>query len=67
MEAIRLETTVERDGKISVPGVHAGAAVEVIVLLQSPRTKSYPLRGTECTYPNPFDPAIPESDWELGS
>jgi hypothetical protein len=64
MEAIRFETTIEQDGKIDVPGVFAGDAVEVIVLLQSTRTKSYPLRGTPCTYPNPFDPAIPESDWE---
>jgi len=67
MEAIRLETTIEHDGKINVPGVHAGDAVEVIVLLRSPRSKSYPLRGTPCAYPNPFDPAIPESDWEHGS
>jgi len=64
MEAIRLETTIEHDGRIDVPGVHAGDAVEVIVLHRSTRTKSYPLRGTPCTYANPFEPAIPESDWE---
>jgi len=67
MEAIRLETTIEYDGRIDVPGVHAGDAVEVIVLLRSPRAKAYPLRGTPYTFPNPFDPAIPESDWEQAS
>jgi hypothetical protein len=67
MEAIRLETTINHDGRINVPGVHVGDAVEVIVLLRSPRTRSYPLRGTQCSYPNPFDPAIPESDWEPGT
>ncbi len=64
MEAIRLETTVEHDGRIEIPGVFAGDEVEVIVLKRSLRAKSYPLRGTPCWFPNPFEPAIPEFDWE---
>ncbi len=64
MEAIRLETTVRHDGTINVPGVKAGQDVEVIVLFKATGEKSYPLRGTAGVYRLPFDPAIPESDWE---
>ncbi len=64
MEAIRFETTIEHDGRIDVPGVHVGDAVEVIVLLKTARSKFYPLRGTSFTFPHPFEPAIPEADWE---
>ncbi len=67
MEVIWLETTIEHEGKINIPGVHVGDAVEVIVLLRSPRTKSYSPRGTPCTFPNPFDPVVTESDWEQAS
>jgi hypothetical protein len=64
MEAIRIDTTVGTDGRIAVPGVHAGEEVEVIVLLKQPRVKSYPLRGTLGIYNKPFEPAIPTADWE---
>ena len=63
MDAIRLETTVEHDGRIIVPGIKAGEAVEVIVLRRAPRAKLYPLRATRGVYVAPFDAAIPESDW----
>ena len=63
MEAIRLETIIESDGQIAVPGVHVGDDVEVIVLIKSPRTKAYPLRGTGGYFLDPCEPVIPESDW----
>jgi len=64
MEAIRFETTIEREGTIGVPGVHVGDEVEVIVLLKAARPKAYALRGSGSRYDHPFEPAIPESDWE---
>ena len=64
MEAIRLETIVEQDGRIIVPGIRAGDEVEVIVLRKAPRARAYPLRTTTAFFPAPFDPVIPGSDWD---
>jgi len=65
MEAIKLETVIETDGVISVAELKAGERVEVIVLRHiPPRIKSYPLRGTPSRFDNPFDPAIPEDEWD---
>ncbi len=66
-EAIRIDTTVKKDGSIVVPGIHAGQEVEVIVLLKQSPAKSYPLRRTRGVYKSPFEPAIPPSDWEHAS
>lgn len=64
MDSIRLDTTVDQDGRIQVPGVRAGEEVEVIVLLKHPRAKSYPLRGTGGKFKAPFEAVIPPSDWD---
>ena len=65
MEAIRIETTIETDGIVPVAALRAGERVEVIVLRLDPlATRGYPLRGTAARWDRPFDPVIPESDWE---
>jgi len=62
LETIRIETIVEQDGCINVPGVHAGDAVEVTVVRKLLAAKTYPLRGLGARYLHPFEPAIPLSD-----
>jgi len=62
MEAIRLETTVQQDGTLAVPGVRAGESAEVIALFKSQKANAYPFRGTGGHFRRPFDPVIPESD-----
>ena len=65
MEAIRFETTIKTDGVVPVEAVRAGERVEVIVLrLSLTSGNDYPLRGTSARYDRPFEPAIPEGDWE---
>lgn len=68
MLAYRVETTVDKDGKLVLDRLplQAGEIVEVIVLVQSAETKDkrYPLRGTPYTYVDPFEPAVPPEDWE---
>lgn len=68
MEAYRLETTLEEDGKIVLHNLPltAGETVEVIILVQphpSSRTNKYPLHGTPITYIDPTEPVALE-DWE---
>jgi hypothetical protein len=62
MEAIRLETTIEFEGRVNVSGIHVGDAVEVILFLKALPSKTYPLRGTPRIFPNPFEPELPDSD-----
>jgi hypothetical protein len=67
MQDYRVETTVERDGSVTIKGVpfQAGDQVEVIVRSQKAgegNGKRYPLRGKPFRYTNPFD-GVGEQDW----
>lgn len=71
MQAIRIETTIEQDGEITLDNlpVHAGENVEIIILLNRKGSKEilvgnrYPLRGQPVTYLNPFD-SVAENEWD---
>lgn len=61
MQAYRVETQVQRDGQLTLRNLplHAGEAVEVIILVRTPHgstSNPYPLRGTAITYQNPTEP-----------
>jgi hypothetical protein len=67
MGEYRLETTLDRDGSLSLTGLpfHAGDVVEVIVQSHSRKSvepKRYPLHGTPINFVNPTDP-VAEEDW----
>jgi hypothetical protein len=78
MEAIRIETTVQADGVLSLSGLPfaAGQQVEVIVLESAAqatttettsfdKTSIHPFQGQPGVYlQDPFAPAVPEEDWE---
>lgn len=71
MEAVRIETTVQPNGRIVVEDLpfEEGESVEVIVLQQNGQANSasdnpYPLRGTAYKYEDPFSPLISLEDWE---
>ena len=68
MKAHRIETTVTTDGQITLMNVpvHAGDAVEIIVLVKSEVANSddrSPLRGSVVRYDNPTEP-VATADWE---
>ncbi len=69
MNAHRLEATLVEDRKLRLDDLPfpAGATVEVIILERqaSPLADrvDYPLRGKPVHYDRPFDPAVPEEDW----
>lgn len=68
MQAMRLETTVGKDGTILLSGLpwRAGESVEVIVLPQpecKPTNPERPFEGVPLRYERPFDP-VGEDDWE---
>ncbi|MBI3246439.1 MAG: hypothetical protein HYZ50_08030 [Deltaproteobacteria bacterium] len=68
MQAYRIETTVEKDGTLTLKDLplHAGESIEVIILLRpfsEQQQKHYPLRGTAVTYLHPTDP-VAQEDWE---
>ena len=78
MEAVRIETEVQADGTITVNNLpfSTGEKVEVIVLSaltpkaaqerqDAAEANKYPLRGMPIVYHDPFEPAVPESDWEV--
>jgi hypothetical protein len=61
MNAHRIETTLDRDGTLTLTDLpfHAGGSVEVIILARSPkplRQNRYPLRGKPIKYEHPTDP-----------
>ena len=67
MNEYRIETTLKKDGSLTLTDLpfHAGDAVEVIILSRSEKAagqKSYPLHGTAIKYVNPTDP-VAEEDW----
>lgn len=78
MEAIRIETEVQADGTVTVNNLpfSTGEKVEVIVLSalapkaaqerqDAAEANIHPLRGMPIVYHDPFEPAVPESDWEV--
>ncbi len=78
MQAYRVETTVEAGGSLTVRDLPflAGEKVEVIVLSNlgqrhtpeqngTAEATLYPLRGTPVVFHDPYEPAVPESDWEV--
>jgi hypothetical protein len=72
MEAVRIETTVQTNGRVVLENLpfDEGDKVEVIVLETSDSKEEtgpgdpYPLRGTVYKYEDPFGPATPVDDWE---
>jgi len=68
MQAHRIETTVTTDGELNLKNVpvHAGDALEVIVLVKTSAANTsdpYPLRGTVIRYDDPTGPVAP-GDWD---
>ena len=67
MNMHRIETTLQKDGTLTLDGLpfHAGETVEVIVLPKAtPRNiGAYLLRGTPVTYTAPFEP-VASDEWE---
>lgn len=72
MEAIRVETRVQQNGRIVIENLpfEEGKGVEVIVLEQDESARKstsdnpYPLRGTSYKYDDPFSPLLPDEVWE---
>lgn len=67
MQAHRVETTIQPGGTLAVHGlpVRDGARVELIVLVKDePAHPLYPLRGTPYRFDEPFEPAVPATEWE---
>lgn len=74
MQAYRVETTVQPNSTLTLDNLpfHAGEKVEVIILanpaaerLQADEINLHPLRGTPVIYHDPFEPAVPDSDWDV--
>ncbi len=68
MQAYRIETTVEPNGRVTLEALPfpVGEQVEVIVLPATNRSTAdnpYPLRGLPYRYERPTDP-VAEEDWE---
>jgi len=70
MEAIRVETTVQPNGRVVIENLpfEEGKEVEVIVLEPNLSRKSksdlHPLRGTPYRYDDPFSPLISLEEWD---
>ena len=70
MQAIRVETTIQQDSSLLIERlpIHAGAEVEVIILIKPASTSHeapYPLRNVPITYTEPTEP-VAQDDWEAG-
>lgn len=64
----RVETTLKRDGTLTLDDLpfHAGDEVEVIILARAAQangTACYPLRGQPLQYDEPTAPVAPD-DWD---
>jgi hypothetical protein len=70
METYRIETTLTKDGALTLTGMpfSAGERVQVIVLTvpepAGERDSRYPLRGLPYRYDDPTEPAIDPDEWE---
>ena len=71
MQAYKVESTVQTEGVLTLRNLPfpAGERVEVLILVQqadSAKADQYPLRGSQpYAYDDPFEPAVPEEDWEV--
>lgn len=70
MEAVRIETTIQRNGCVILNDLpfEDGKQVEIIVLdINGKGTLPTvnPLKGTLLKYDDPFEPAVPIEDWEV--
>lgn len=71
MQAYKVESTVQTEGVLTLRNLPfpPGEKVEVLILVQQPdlaKTDKYPLRGSQpYVYDDPFEPAVPEEDWEV--
>lgn len=68
MQAHRIETTVQPNGKVILENLpfDAGETVEIVISKAENEAKEnpYPLRGTVYKYEDPFEPAVPLEDWD---
>lgn len=69
MQAHKTEAVVQPDGKLLLEKLpfKEGDLVEVIVLerqVKQDAVNPYPLRGSVYRYDDPFEPVVPEEDWE---
>lgn len=67
MRAYRIQTTIQPGGALVVQGlpVRDGTQVELIVLVKDePQSSAYPLRGTQYRFDEPFEPAVPATEWD---
>ncbi len=70
METYWIETTISKDGTLSVKGLPFTEGEEVEVLVrsrkqeQSKKQDKYPLRGLPINYTKPFD-SVAENDWAV--
>jgi hypothetical protein len=67
MQAVRIETTIGKNGEVRLTKLpfKVGERVEVIVLPRAVRggiAAGFPLRGMPITYDRPTDP-VAEEDW----
>ena len=67
MNVHRVETTVAKDGTLTLTNLpfHAGDAVEVLILPRAQKRSEqerYPFHGKPIQYVNPTDP-VAEEDW----
>lgn len=65
MQAYRIETTVQKDGTLTLDHLpfHAGEEVEIIVLTRTLKNEKLSLRGTPVVYVDPTEPVAHE-DWD---
>jgi hypothetical protein len=64
----RSRITLEKDGTITVDSLpfRAGERVEILIATSFPSADDprYPLRGLGSPLIDPFEPAVPEDEWE---
>lgn len=69
MEAVRIEATVQPNGRVILNDLpfEEGKQVEIIVLETNSATEAgaNPLKGSVLRYDDPFEPAAPSDDWEV--
>jgi hypothetical protein len=70
VQAIRVETTIQQDSSLLIERlpIHAGAEIEVILLVKSASTAQqapHSLRNVPITYTQPTEPAAQDA-WEAG-
>ncbi len=71
MQAYKVESTVQTEGVLTLRNLPfpPGQKVEVLILVQqsdSEKADKYSLRNSQpYRYDDPFEPAVPEEDWEV--